>query len=144
MGTQIQLEKREDLERLIRMWKDRQKETGQNAKALHDKTKSYFVQVVSNAIQQDAEKHQKILKAVLDCMDCTVTITPEELGELSGLISAHIDVERKTEELAQIALKKHQHYIMTYLLNYVLEDEKKNFTLMDQLEKFKGRIYPYG
>lgn len=143
MGAQVKLEKREDLERLIEKWRERQEQTGRNAKALHDKTKSYFVQIVTRAVQQDAEKHEQILKAVLDCMDCTVTITPEELGELSELLSAHLDVERKTEELAHVALKKRQHYITTYLLKYILEDEKKNFALMDQLNEFKGRIHPY-
>ncbi len=143
MAQQVKLNKKEDLERLIERWKARQEETGRNARALHDKTESYFVQIMANAIRQDAEKHEQILKAVLDCMDCTVTITPDELGELSELLDAHLDVERKTEELAQVALKKRQHYITTYLLKYLLEDEKKNFALMKLLNEFKGQIYPY-
>jgi len=143
MAQQVKLNKKEDLERLIESWKGRQEETGRNARALHDKTESYFVQIMTNAIRQDAEKHEQILKAVLDCMDCTVTITPDELGELSELLEAHLDVERKTEELAQVALKKRQHYITTYLLKYLLEDEKKNFALMKLLNEFKGKIHPY-
>jgi hypothetical protein len=143
MAQQVKLNKKEDLERLIESWKGRQEETAKNARTLHDKTESYFVQIMTNAIRQDAEKHEQILKAVLDCMDCTVTITPDELGELSELLDAHLDVERKTEELAQVALKKRQHYITTYLLKYLLEDEKKNFALMKLLNEFKGQLYPY-
>ncbi len=143
MNTQVRMNKKEDLERMIGRWKERQEETERNAEALHKKTKSYFVKIVSKAIKQDAEKHGDIMAAILNCMHCTVTITPEELGELSDLLSAHLEVKKKDQELAEIALKKHKNLITTYLLKYVLEDEKKNYVLMDQLNQFKGQLYPY-
>lgn len=55
----------------------------------------------------------------------------------------HLEVEKKTRELAETALKKHQNYITTQVLSYILEDEKKKFALMDQLNRLKGQIYPY-
>lgn len=144
MGTQVRMEKKEDLSRMIGRWKEKQEDTRRSAKELHEKTKSYFVRIIANAIRRDAEKHEEILQSVLDCLDCTVTITPDELGELSNLLSSHIEVEKKTEELAEVALKKHQHYITTYLMKYLIEDEKKNSVLMDRLNEFKGKLYPYG
>ncbi len=128
---------------MIERWKEKQDDTRKSARELREKTNSYFVRIVANAIRRDAEKHEEILKAILECMDCTVTITPDELGELSNLLNSHLEVEKKTEELAEIALKKHQHYITTYLLNYLIEDEKKNFVLMDRLNEFKVKMYPY-
>lgn len=143
MSTQVKMDKKEDLSRMIERWKEKQEDTRKSAEELHEKTKSYFVRIVANAIERDSEKHEEILKAVLDCMDCTVTITPNELGELSSLLSSHLEVEKKTQELAEFALKKHQPYITTYLLKYLIEDEKKNFVLMDRLNEFKGKMYPY-
>ena len=143
MGTQVRLEKKEDLERIIKRWKERQSTTRQNAESLQNRTKSYFVQIMTSAIKRDAEKHEEMLQAILDCMDCTVTITPDELGELSSLLSDHLEVEKHSRELAELALKKRRHYITTHLLQYILEDEKKNEVLLDHLNKFKGQIQPY-
>lgn len=80
MGGQVKLDKKEYLERLISRWKDKQGSTRSSAEALHKRTKSYFVRIVSNAIKRDSEKNEEILQAILECMDCTVSVTPEELG----------------------------------------------------------------
>ncbi len=141
--AQVQMGKKEDLQRMIERWRSREERIGRNAEALRTSTKSYFVQIMANAIHRDAEKRSAILKAILDCMDCTVTITPEELGELSQLLRTHVDVEKEAHELAEVALKKRQPYITSYLLKYMLEDEKKNVAFMNQLNELKSRIYPY-
>jgi leucyl aminopeptidase (aminopeptidase T) len=144
MESHVKLDRKEDLERMVARWRERKETTRKSAEGLANKTESYFVQIVSNAVRRDAEKHEEILKAILDCLDCTVAVTPDELGELSDLLEAHLQIEKQTRELAELALKKHRHYITTYLLKYILEDEKKNFGLRDQLNEFKGRLYPYG
>ncbi len=144
MSPHARMKKKEDLPKLIELWKDRQGELQRGAEELHNRTDSYFVQIVTKAIQRDAEKHEEILQSVLDCFDCTVTVTPEELGELTRLLDDHLDIQEKTDKLARTALKSRPHYITNQLIRYILEDGKKNAVLKEQLNEVKARLYPYG
>ncbi len=144
MSPHARMKKKEELPELIERWKERQGELQRGAEELHNRTDSYFVQIVTKAITRDAEKHAEILQSILDCFDCTVTVTPEELGELTSLLDDHLDIQKKTDKLARTALKSRPHYITSHLLRYILEDGKKNAVLVEQLNDVKGRLYPYG
>jgi len=137
------MKKKESLPERIEEWKEREEELQRSAAELYKRTDSYFVQIVTKALQRDAEKHEEILQAILDCFDCTVTITPEELGELTSLLDDHLEIRKRTDKLARVALKSRPHYITNQLLRYLLEDGKKNAVLVEQLNEFKGHLYPY-
>ncbi len=143
MAEAAQKSRRDKLVRGVEDWKKTNQEKKRLALALHDRTKSYFVQIIARAVQRDAEKHAEILQALLDCMDCTVTMTPEELGELTELIESQIQAGKKGRKLATAALKEQQNFITTHLFQYILDDEDKNGALMERLNKFKGQLYPY-
>jgi hypothetical protein len=62
------------------------------------------------------------------------------------MIEKHIQLEKKTIELAQEALdalKGKKMLVQEYLLNYLMEDEAKHNKILDNLEKIKGGMYPY-
>ena len=76
-----------------------------------------------------------------------VTLTPDELGEIWGSIEEHLAIEKQMvgyveETLA--ALKGKHMIVQEYLLNYLHEDEKKHDLLLENLEKVKKGMYPYG
>jgi DNA topoisomerase IB len=143
MAQPAEKNRRDSLIRGIEDWKRANQEKKELARGLHGGTKSYFVQIITRAIQRDAEKHEEILQSILDCMDCTVTMTPEDLGELTDLIGSQLDAGKKGRKLAAVALKEPQNYITKHLFQYILDDEETNATLMERLNKFKGQIYPY-
>ena len=79
--------------------------------------------------------------------DQAVSLAPEELAEVWGLVEEHIALERKTVDLAKEALAavKGKHMVVQeYLLNYLLIDEEKHNALLDSLEGVKRGMYPYG
>jgi len=74
-------------------------------------------------------------------------LTPEELGDVWKMIEHHIEIEKKSVEIAEQALaslKGRSMVIQSYLLNYLLEDEKKHNNLLNNLESIKKGMHPYG
>ncbi|UCC44106.1 MAG: hypothetical protein JSU65_13500, partial [Candidatus Zixiibacteriota bacterium] len=77
----------------------------------------------------------------------TVTLTPDELEAVWDLIEHHIELEKKTVELANEALgalKGKKMVVQEYLLNYLLTDEEKHNKVLESLETIKKGMYPYG
>jgi hypothetical protein len=108
------------------------------------------VRLVMEVIQRDSMVHHRVqgmIAASLSAPDQAVSLTPEELAEVWGLVEEHIALERKTVDLAKEALAavKGKHMVVQeYLLNYLLIDEEKHNALLDHLEGVKRGMYPYG
>jgi rubrerythrin len=59
------------------------------------------------------------------------------------MIYQHMELEKETISIAEKALKNCRLFPQRHLLTYLLEDEKKHYRLLDQIEDFKRKIYPY-
>jgi bacterioferritin (cytochrome b1) len=76
-----------------------------------------------------------------------VSLTPEEMATVWEGIEKHIDLEKKMVSNVAEALqlvKKRQMVVQEYLLNYLLEDERKHDNLLAALDQIKKGMYPYG
>jgi len=77
----------------------------------------------------------------------TVTLSPEEVGDVWQMIEDHIRLEKRTLELAEEALAaiagSKGMLVQTYLLEYLSEDEKKHNLLLERLAKIQKGMYPY-
>ncbi|MBN1607076.1 MAG: hypothetical protein JW940_10620 [Polyangiaceae bacterium] len=115
-----------------------------------EKTKNPVVRLVMEIIQRDSMVHHRVQGMIADSLSVpneAVSLTPEEVAEVWGLVEEHLALERKTVELAKEALAavKGKHMVVQeYLLNYLLIDEEKHNTLLDHLEGVKRGMYPYG
>ena len=113
-----------------------------------EKTENPIVRLVMEIIQRDSQMHYRIQEFIADSVSTkTVTLTPEELGDVWGMIEQHIELEKKTVALAQQslnALKGSKMVVQEYLLHYLLEDENKHNNILKQLETIKKGMYPYG
>jgi ribosome-binding protein aMBF1 (putative translation factor) len=79
--------------------------------------------------------------------DEALSLTPEELSEIWDMVEQHIKIEKKTLGLAREALsaiKGKKMVVQEYLLDYLMKDEEKHNTLLENLEKIKSGMYPYG
>jgi bacterioferritin (cytochrome b1) len=115
-----------------------------------EKTNNPVVRLVMEVIQRDSMMHHRVqdmIASSLSAADQAVSLAPEELAEVWGLVEEHIALERKTVDLAKEALAavKGKHMVVQeYLLNYLLIDEEKHNALLDNLEGVKRGMYPYG
>jgi hypothetical protein len=106
-----------------------------------------IVRVVMEIIMRDSVMHHRVQQMVIDSLEKqAISLTPEELGEVWGMIEEHIRLERKTIEYAKKALQAIQGtkmVVQQYLLEYMLQDEEKHNKVLDNLESVKRGIYPY-
>ena len=113
-----------------------------------EKTENPVVRLIMEIIQRDSQTHHRIQELIVDSLEAqAVSLTPEELGEVWGLIEKHIELEKKTVEFANEALgalKGRRMVVQEYLLNYLLLDEEKHNRTLESLSTIKKGMYPYG
>mgnify|MGYP003702595051 FL=1 len=112
-----------------------------------EKTNNAVIRLVMEIIQRDSLMHYRVQQLICDSLTSTVSISPDELADVWDMIESHIKIEKKTLELGQAALKSidgKKMLVQEYLLNYLMEDEKKHDSLLAQLESVKKGMYPYG
>ncbi|MFH1687659.1 MAG: hypothetical protein ABIE70_09085 [bacterium] len=113
-----------------------------------EKTDNPVVRLVMEIIQRDSQMHYRVQELIADSLTTkTTTLTPEELGEVWDMIEKHIQLEKKTVELAQEALaglKGKKMVVQEYLLDYLLIDEEKHNKVLATLATIKKGMYPYG
>jgi len=115
-----------------------------------EKTGNPLIRLVMEIIQRDSQMHYRVQGMIADSLSVpsrAIKLDPDELGEVWTLIEKHIEIERKTIELAKealAALKGKKMIVQEYLLNYLLIDEEKHNAILDKLEAVKKGMYPYG
>ena len=113
-----------------------------------EKTENPIVRLVMEIIQRDSQMHYHVQGWIAESLQKTVSLAPEEIGEVWDLIENHIEIEEKTRKLAQASLEATKNsksmLVQSYLLEYLLEDEKKHKLLLERLADIQKGMYPYG
>jgi rubrerythrin len=112
------------------------------------KTENPVVRLVMEIIQRDSQMHYRLQELIIDSLERkAITLTPDELADVWGLIEKHIEIEEKTIALAEEAvdaLKDTKMVVQQYVLGYLLEDERKHANMLRALDTIKRGMYPYG
>ena len=112
-----------------------------------EKTENPIVRLVMEIIQRDSQMHYRVQELIADSLQKTVSLTPEELGDVWGLIEDHIKIEERVLKLAEESLEASKDskgmVIQSYLLEYLLEDEKKHNLMLERLSGIRKGMYPY-
>ena len=113
-----------------------------------EKTDNPIVRLIMEIIQRDSQMHYRIQELIIDSLEkSAISLTPEELGDVWDLIEKHIDLEKKTIEMAKEsleALKGRKMVVQEYLLDYLRIDEEKHNAVLETLSTIKKGMYPYG
>ena len=113
-----------------------------------ERTDNVIVRMVMEIIQRDSQMHYRIQELIADSLTTkTITLNPDELADVWDMIEKHIQLEKKTVELAEealAALKGKKMVVQEYLLDYLLIDESKHNKVLETLETIKKGMYPYG
>lgn len=111
-----------------------------------EKTENPLLRLIMEIIQRDSQMHYHVQEFIADSIEHkAVSLTSDELAKVWDMIERHIDLEKKTVEIAEqtiASLKGQQGMIVQeYLLNYLLEDERKHNDLLRHLDNIKKGIY---
>lgn len=143
MSTHNVVEERATFEAGINRWQEMEDLTIATCDEILAATENKLVTTIAGIIKSDSVKHKMVLDVVKEALDGTITLTPDELGELSGLLEKHRDLEKDTVELAAEQLELSRNFVVNHLVSYLLEDERKHYMLLHQLNDFKKKLYPY-
>lgn len=142
--------KKEDLvvrraafEKNINKWIEIEDLTVGSCDAIMKKSGSPVVKAIMKAIKMDSQKHKELLGVVLECLNGTITMTPDELGTISSLLEGHSKVEKDAIDMAEKTLADSRNFVISHIIKYILEDERKHFSMATDMNAFKSHIYPY-
>ena len=132
----------------MRRWQKIENASVASTGRVMEKTENPVVRMVMEIIQRDSQMHYRIQEMIADSLESkTVTLTPDELGDVWEMIEKHIELEKMTVELAHEAMeaiKNKKMVVQEYLIRYLLEDEEKHNTILEKLGIIKKGMYPYG
>ena len=89
----------------MKKWQKIENATVAATGAITEKTDNPIVRLVMEIIQRDSQMHYRVQGYITESLtEKAVTLTPEEIGQVWGMIEDHIKLERKTVELAKKAI----------------------------------------
>lgn len=132
----------------MRRWQEIEDASVSSTGAIIEKSKNPVVRTVMEIIQRDSQMHHRVQGLIADSLESeAITLTPEELEAVWGMIEAHIELEKDTVRIAQdslAALSGKKMVVQEYLLDYLLRDENKHNAILAALATIKDGMYPYG
>ena len=135
--------RRANFEKNINKWIEIEELTVGSCDAILKKSNSPIVKAMMKAIKMDSQKHKELLNVVLECINGTITMTPDELGTISSLIEGHSKLEKDAIDIAEKSLADSRHFVVSQIIKYILDDERKHFAMATDMNAYKSHIYPY-
>jgi len=143
MAVENIVEQKETFEEGISKWQTMEDATIAVCEEIAGSTDNMLLKTIAGIIRADSEKHKMVLDVISQALDGTITLTPDELGTMSKLLDRHVELEQGSINMATSQLKQSRNFVVSHLLSYLLEDEKKHYLLLKQLDDFKKKLYPY-
>jgi hypothetical protein len=96
-------------------------------------------------IQNDSQLHHRVQQMIIDSIESRpIAISPEDMRNVSTLIDAHLKLEDEmvgAVNTAIAAIKGRKMGVQEYLLNFLVEDEKKHASHLSSLSAIKSTLY---
>jgi hypothetical protein len=131
---------------IMRRWQKIENTAATQTARIMEESENPLVRLVAEIIQRDTQIHHRVQQMIIDSQKREkVTISHDDLEACWSLIADHIQLEKKTIELAGeglAAIKGTGADAEQYLLTYLLRDEEKHEKLLADLELIKNRLYP--
>jgi bacterioferritin (cytochrome b1) len=130
----------------MRQWQKIEDASVTSTSQIIKKTPNLLVRMIMEIIMRDSQMHYRVQELIANSIESkAVSLTPDELADIWKQVERHIDLEKKTLRLARKSIKsvKGQQgmIVQEYLLNYLLEDEKKHNDLLSRLNDIKRGVY---
>jgi hypothetical protein len=139
-----QKELNENLVKTLRKWQKIEDDSVKSTSAIIAKTKNPIVRQIMEIIKQDSAMHKKVQQVIIDSFEKeAISLDPEELSDIWGMVENHIELEKETIRLAEESRKNSNSFMVRYLLGYLMKDEQKHNEILQQMEDIKKGMYPY-
>ena len=111
-----------------------------------EETEHPLIRAVMEVIQNDSKNHYAIQQLIIDSVEKEyINVFTDDLVKVWDSIEKHIQLEKKTIEMADESLKAlegSKNVVQLYLLDYLRADEEKHDKLLADLDRIKKAMYP--
>jgi rubrerythrin len=123
---------------VLRQWQGLERQAMNDTAEIMEKTSSPLIRVLMEIIRHDPLMHHRVEQFLIDSVDKeSVTVTREDIAEVWDQIVAQDRHEKKTIQMAEDLRKKAWNPVHKLLLDYLLKEESKHDSLLQQLDAFK-------
>ena len=131
----------------MKNWQNAENDSVASTAQILKKTGNPVIRLVMEVIQRDSLMHHRVQEFIADSLEYkTVSLSPDELTEVWDMIEHHNELEKKmvgnTEQMVAHLKGTGVNVVIKYLLNYLMEDEKKHKYLLDSLDNIKHGMLP--
>jgi hypothetical protein len=134
----------QDLALKLKEWQAVEDDAIRMSRKVQSKTGNPLVKLVMEIIAHDSGMHRHVQQFIIDSIEKNpISLQPEELEEIWDIVEKHLEVEKNAIGMAEELKGSTRLFVQRYLLNYLLEDERKHDSLLERLEEIKMKIYPY-
>ena len=138
---------REDLVKRMQHWQKVERESVASTTNVMGQTNHPLLRLVMEIIRRDSELHERIQQFIIDHVATKpVTLTPDDLAGVSAPLEKHLHLEDQMVDAVNASVEKvrgHKMLIEEYLLDFLVQDEKKHANMLHALDKVKRGLYPY-
>ena len=131
----------------MRTWQKVEEASVNSTQEVMQKTDNPVIKMVMEIIHHDSKTHHRVQELIVESLEKrALSLTPEEMGAVWDLIDKHLKLEKRMVEHVEdalAALKGKKMIVQEYLLNYLLQDERKHDRLLSDFETLKRGMYPY-
>lgn len=128
----------EKMVEVLRQWQGIERQAINEMAEIQEETRNPLIRLIMEIIRHDSLMHHRVQQFLIDSVtQGDVALTREDLAEIWGRIEAHDKVEKKTIDLAKQLRAEAWSPVHKQLLDYLLTDESKHDTLLEQLEQVK-------
>ena len=131
-------ERVEKMVEVLRQWQGIERQAINEMAEIQEETRNPLIRLIMEIIRHDSLMHHRVQQFLIDSVtQGDVALTREDLAEIWDRIEAHDKVEKNTIELAKKLRADAWSPVHKQLLDYLLTDESKHDTLLEQLEQVK-------
>lgn len=137
-------EKKERFLANLDKWQRMESLSARTCSEVQKRSENTLIKMIAEVIRKDSESHIEVLKLIKDSLTKeALHLTPDELVEIWDLVDGYHNIEHKSVDIAQEAIRDSRLFEIRFLLTYLLEDESKHLKLLNQLDDFKRSLFPY-
>ena len=132
------MSKVDEMVEVLRQWQVLERQAMNDTAEIMERTTSPLIRVIMEIIRHDSLMHHRVQQFLIDSVAKeSVTVTREDIADVWDKLKAHDLMEKKTIQMAQELRKKAWTPVLKLLLDYLIQEESKHDTLIEQLDGFK-------
>lgn len=123
----------------LRQWQKIERQAMSATAEISERTESTLIRLLMEIIRHDSHTHHRVQQFLIDSLTQeSPTVTREDVAAIWESIEEHDKAEKHTIELAEKLKKEAWTPVHKLLLDYLLRDEAKHDSLLEQLSALKA------